>query len=83
MKEYNKTETDSDTENKLVVTSGEREEGGAREEKGIKRHKLLLLNKLQRYIVQHKEYSQYFIITLNGIQCIKILNHYVVHQKIM
>ena len=25
------------------------------------------INKLQGYIVQHKEYSQYLIITLNGI----------------
>ena len=29
-KEYNKTETDSDTENKLVVTSGEREGGSGK-----------------------------------------------------
>ena len=27
-REYNKTETNMNTENKLVVTSGEREEGG-------------------------------------------------------
>ena len=25
------------------------------------------INKLQRYIVQHREYSQYCIITLNGV----------------
>ena len=25
------------------------------------------INKLQGYIVQHREYSQYFIITLNGV----------------
>ena len=24
-------------------------------------------NKLQRYIVQHREYGQYFIITINGV----------------
>ena len=33
------------------------------------------LNKLQEYIAQHREYSQYFIITLNGNSSIKILNH--------
>ena len=32
------------------------------------------INKLQGYIVQHREYSQYFI-TLNGIQSVKFLNH--------
>ena len=25
------------------------------------------INKLQGYIAQHREYSQYFIITLNGV----------------
>ena len=25
------------------------------------------INKLQRYIVQHRDYIQYFIITLNGV----------------
>ena len=39
--EYNKKETDSQTVNKLVVTSGEREGGGARQGYGIKRYKLL------------------------------------------
>ena len=37
------------------------------------------MNKLQGYTVQHRNYSQYFKITLNGIYSIKILNHYVVH----
>ena len=27
----------------------------------------VLINKVQGYIIQHREYSQYFIITLNGI----------------
>jgi len=31
------------------------------------------INKLQGYIAQHREYSQYFI-TSNGIQSIKTLN---------
>ena len=26
------------------------------------------INKLQRYIVQHREHSQYFIVTINGVQ---------------
>ena len=25
------------------------------------------INKLQGYILQHREYSQYFIITINGV----------------
>ena len=28
---------------------------------------LYKINKIQGYIVQHREYSQYFIITINGI----------------
>ena len=29
------------------------------------------IKKLQGYIVKHREYSQYFIITLNGVYSIK------------
>ena len=39
--------------------------------------------KLQGYIVQHGEFSKYFIITINGIQPLKIVNHYVVHLKLI
>ena len=39
--EYNKKETETHIENKQVVTSGERERGGAKEVQGIKRYKLL------------------------------------------
>ena len=39
------------------------------------------INKLQGYIVQHREYSRNFIITINGIYSLKIVNHYVVHLK--
>ena len=35
--------------------------------------------KLQGHTVQHREYSQYFIITINGVQPLKIVNHCVVH----
>ena len=38
-------------------------------------------DKVQGYIVKHKEYSQYFVITINGIQILKIVNHYVVQLK--
>ena len=38
-------------------------------------------NKQQEYTVQHKGYSQYFIITLNGIY--KTLKHYFVHRKLI
>ena len=37
------------------------------------------INKLQGYIVQHREYSQYFIVTINGAELLKIVDHYVVH----
>lgn len=36
------------------------------------------VNKLQEYIVQHREYSQYFIATLNGA-----LNYHVIHLKLI
>ena len=34
-------------------------------EKSFNTH--LGINKLQRYIIQHGEYSQYFIMTINGV----------------
>ena len=39
------------------------------------------INKLQRYIVQDRGYSQYFIISIDRVQSIKFLNCYVVHMK--
>ena len=33
--------------------------------------------------VQHREYGQYFIITLNGRQSIKIANHYAIHLTLI
>ena len=41
------------------------------------------INKLQGYIVQHREYSQYFIITINGVQPLKVVYHYVVWKLIL
>ena len=41
------------------------------------------INKLQRYIVQHREYSQYFTATVNRVKSLKIVNHYVVHPKLI
>lgn len=40
------------------------------------------INKLQGYIVQLREYSQYFI-TIDGVQYINILNHYVVYLQLI
>ena len=64
---YNKKETDS--ENKLVVTSGEREGGRGKigEEDQEVQTTMYKINKLQGYTVQHRKHSQYFIITLNGV----------------
>ena len=39
------------------------------------------VNKIQGYIVQHKEDSQRFIIIISGVQPLKIVNHYVAHLK--
>ena len=50
----------TDIENRLVVTSGEREGGRGNIEKGTNYY---VKNKLQGYIVQHEEDSQYFKIT--------------------
>ena len=52
-----------------MVTSGEREEGRGNTEVGDEevqttRYKI---NKIQGYSVQHREYTQYFTITLNGV----------------
>ena len=41
------------------------------------------INKIQGYVVQHWEYSQYFIIILNGRYAITILNHYVIYLKLI
>ena len=40
------------------------------------------INKLQGYIAQHREYSEYFIITINGVYPLKIVIHYIVHLKL-
>ena len=39
----------------------------------------LYISKLQGYIVQHRVYSQYFIMTINRILPLKIVNHCIVH----
>lgn len=38
---------------------------------------------LQRDVVWHREYSQYFKTTLNGVQQLKIVNHNVVFLKLI
>ena len=40
-------------------------------------------NKLQGYIIQPGEYSQHSIITINGVESLKIVNHYIVHLKLI
>ena len=58
-----------DTEKKLVVSSGERKVGRrVRRGCGTESYNLLCkINKLQRHVVQHREHSQYFTITISGI----------------
>ena len=55
----------TDIKNKLVVTGRGRDKIGL----GIKKHKIFMyeINELQGFIVQHREYSQYFITTLNRV----------------
>ena len=55
----------SDTILFLNLKLGERDQIG----EGIKRYKFLCIKfkKLEGGTAQHKEYSQYFIITLNGV----------------
>ena len=53
-------------ENKPVVTSGERERGGAIYGWWSGRYKLLG-ERLQGCIIQHREYSQYFVIAVTGV----------------
>ena len=66
--------------NKQVVTSEKREGGeGEYRVRGLRGQNDHVLNKLQVYTVQYREYSQYFIITIDGIQSLKIVNHYIIH----
>ena len=46
---------------------GEGQGEGKYRGKGVRGINYYVKTKLQRYIVQHGEYSQYFIITINGI----------------
>ena len=65
MNKYNKTETDSQIQRTnwwLPVGRGKMRVGD--EEVQTTMYKI---NKLQGYIVQHREYSQYFTVTLNGV----------------
>ena len=69
MNAYYKTETDTDIQNKLAVTS---ENGGGGEAKygyGIKRHKLLCIKYISNMDILYStgKYSHHFVITLNGI----------------
>ena len=65
--EYNKRNRLTDIENKLVFISGEREVGRGKIGVGDEEVQTTMykINKLQGYIVQHREYSQYFLITIN------------------
>ena len=67
-----------------MVTSGERE--GRRGKTGVEyfeEQTVYKIDKQQGYIVQHREYSHYFVVTLSGVKSIKVLNHYVVHLKLI
>ena len=59
----------TDLKNKPVVTSGEKERrwGKIGVPDSDVQTTMYKKHKLQGYIVQHREFSQYFIITLNGV----------------
>ena len=40
------------------------------------------INRLEGYIVKHREYSQYFIITIEYKKFL-IVNHYVIHLELI
>lgn len=42
-----------------------------------------VLGRWQGGILQHKEYSQYFVLTLYGVQSIEMLNYYVVYVRLI
>ena len=42
-------------------------------------YKILGVKYAKGYSIQHGEYSQYFIITIIGVQHLKIMNHHNVH----
>ena len=54
---------------------GDRAGGGATDRQGSKRHKLLGMHKLPGYLVQHEEYSKYFVVTIYGVKPLQIVNH--------
>ena len=51
--------------------------------RGTNYYTMYKINKLQGHTVQHREYSQYFIVTINGLKPLKIVNPYVVHLKLI
>lgn len=64
-----------------MVTSGERKGWKRRDSgRGLGVQTFMYkINKLQGHIAQHREYSQYFTVTANGVEVFKIVNYYVVH----
>ena len=56
---------------------------GEGKDRGREQTTICKINKLQEYIVQHREYIQYSIITKDGTQSLKIFSHCVVYLKFM
>ena len=56
-----------DIESKLVVTSRKKEKIGGGDEEVETINTMYEINKLQGVIVQHRTYSQNFIIMINGL----------------
>ena len=83
MQNLENTKQKTDTENKPVVTSGEREGAGGKIGVGNQEVPVTIykINKLQTHMVPYREYRQCFI-TINGVQPRKFLSHYVIYLKL-
>lgn len=70
-KEYNKTETGSQRTSQWLQVGKEMGEGQQRGRGLEVRTTRYKINKTQGCNVQHREYSKYFLITLNGLESMK------------
>ena len=82
-----KTETDSQMENKRMVTKGEREGGGINQEYGMNRYTLLHIKQVNNKDLVHSTENciQRLVITYKqGIGKIRNvqLNHFAIHPKL-
>ena len=72
---HKQTHRQTDIENKLMVTKGNKEEGGINQEFGINKYKLLYINYMNKDLLYSTgNYIQYFVITYNGKESEKTIS---------